>query len=197
MSTIDETVEVGRVESAISHLEVAEKDAKIASRLIELLTTLVEVKKEVQGSDPEKYPFRNLKLNSAAKEFVCSGISWEYRLTHLLVDLLQCKTLANPKKGLHTYTPEQRSQFFDDIAVFEAWFTNIHTMQKNHVQHILTIIHELMQNEMSRGQEIDDCIRKRMKCQKHEEPACAKSLDGKSLVCLKCFEKEEKEQKDE
>lgn len=190
MAAPAEVQELDRVSSAVDSLEVSQKDAQLASKILEMQKTLIEVRREMQGTDPEKYPFNTLVLNVCAKDVANAALTVESKLNSFMIQLLQCKKIADTSKGVHTFTQEEKDTLYDQMAVFRAWNQNMRNLHESHCQVFSQFIDEFIQYDPSRTPAIQQAIIKRMKCPTHEQPAIAKSLDGKSLQCALCFQKE-------
>ena len=179
--------ELHKVNKSVLTLEITQKDGEVAKKLIELQKTLIDVRKELQGTDPAKYPFSSLIVNQAAKEVSNASILTEVKLNYLLIEVLRAKLMSKAITSVEEMDQEEKDKFYDDIAVFQAWFQNLHSLHAQHIQAFVSLLDEFIQNDSQREELVKDCVRKRMKCPEHDLPATHRSLDGKKLQCTKCI----------
>lgn len=176
--------------------EAALTDKDVCGKFLELQRALIEVRREMQGTDRNKYPFCTESLNELAKEVACAHIMLESKVIRLLIELLHCKGNVKDDNHMSSLNGVEQKLFFDQICVFQAWFQNLHQVNASHTQAFMTLLEEFLKVDASRTSQVQQCARDRMKCPKHQEPAVARSMDGKALQCKKCFAEEEEEKGD-
>ncbi len=164
---------------------VESEDVVLAKKFIELQKTLYDVKRELNQTPADKYPFSSAVVNQAAKALSSASITTEVFINSLLIEVLHCKKLS--KVEFKRLSEPEKTEIFEDIAVFQAWFQNLHSLHGQHIQAFMSLLEEFVKIEPSRDESIRACLKKRMKCVDHGLPAVGRSLDGKKLQCGYCI----------
>jgi hypothetical protein len=168
-------------------ISLSQKDADVAEKIMNLQKSLLSVKAEIQKSPIEKYPFTNHEHCDDAKHLALDLLQVQIRTAFFVMKLLQCKTLK--KTPLSSYDDSKKEAFMTAIATFQSWFQNVNQLHQHHMQAVMGLFHEFLDNDSpARMQEIENILKGRLRCPKHpDQPPVAIDFDGKTPVCRACI----------
>jgi len=159
---------------------ISEEDKKVCNSLKDAFSNLNEVHKKFIAQGSDHFPFSTVGGRDGAKQ-VC--------VANLAVEMATAKFLRHICRSNKT----SEGKPFDvpamlDMITCVTWLAHINKLHGEHIEGLYAHLQQIIQNVPGRDEKMKELFSATVRCQKHNELAITRDMDGKKFLCKKCVD---------